>query len=116
VNERDKTIQKATGIRTSRAQVRKAALIETAAQLLWEDELTDQQIAEQLGVHRATLARWKHRPDFQAERLAHVEAYEVQIATQPRMPEGFVQGPGGQDTRETRHFATPLRAREAGHR
>lgn len=37
-----------------------------AAALLADDELTDQQIAAALGVHRATLARWKRQPDFQA--------------------------------------------------
>jgi hypothetical protein len=38
-----------------------------AAYLLAEDELTDEQIAAKVGVHRATLARWKEWPDFLAK-------------------------------------------------
>ena len=37
-----------------------------AAILLAEDELTDEQIAAAVRVHRATLDRWKHDPEFAA--------------------------------------------------
>src|SRR5262245_20861312 len=38
-----------------------------AVYLLAEDELTDEEIAGKVGVHRATLARWKECPDFLAK-------------------------------------------------
>ena len=37
-----------------------------AAILLAEDDLTDEQIAAAVKVHRATLDRWKHDPEFAA--------------------------------------------------
>lgn len=37
-----------------------------AALLVAEDVLTDQAIADQLGINRATLHRWKQHPDFAA--------------------------------------------------
>lgn len=37
-----------------------------AAVLLAEDELTDEQIADEVGVTRRQLARWKHDPEFNA--------------------------------------------------
>lgn len=39
---------------------------ERAALLLAEDELTDETIAASVKIHRATLDRWKHDPDFAA--------------------------------------------------
>lgn len=39
---------------------------ERAAVLLAADELTDEQIAAEVGVSRRSLATWKHDPDFQA--------------------------------------------------
>ncbi len=41
-----------------------------AARLVAEDELTDQQIADQFGIHRATLETWKRAPEFR-ERVEH---------------------------------------------
>jgi hypothetical protein len=38
-----------------------------AAQLVAEDALTDEQIAERCGVKRDALATWKRHPDFKAE-------------------------------------------------
>src|SRR4249920_340554 len=38
-----------------------------AALLVSEDRLTDEQIAEQAGVKRNALAKWKRREDFKAE-------------------------------------------------
>lgn len=35
-----------------------------AALLLAEDELTDEQIAAEVGIHRTTLAKWKRDPTF----------------------------------------------------
>lgn len=43
-----------------------------AALLLAEDELTDDEIASELGVNRATLWRWKQHPEFAAQVAAHV--------------------------------------------
>ena len=39
---------------------------EQAALLIAEDELTDQRIADAVGIGRTTLARWKRDPDFAA--------------------------------------------------
>jgi hypothetical protein len=39
----------------------------TAAALLADDNLTDEQIAEQAGISRRTLARWKDHPEFVAQ-------------------------------------------------
>lgn len=46
---------------------------ETAAGLLAEDRLTDEQIAELIGVKRQTMALWKNRPEFKARVEAIVE-------------------------------------------
>lgn len=43
-----------------------------AVMLINEDRLTDEQIAEKVGVVRTTIARWKRHPEFQA-RLAQSE-------------------------------------------
>src|SRR5215207_9569286 len=104
VNDCDKVRTNGYRIRPSRAQVRKAVLIERAAKLLWEDELTDQQIAEQLGIHRATLARWKYRPDLQALIQVHLEAYRVRIATEPLPRRGQRRQRVGSEAPETRHL------------
>ncbi len=42
----------------------KTAALQRAVELCRADELTDEQIACELGVSRRTLARWKHREDF----------------------------------------------------
>ena len=44
-----------------------------AAALLYVNELRDEEIAARLGVCRRTLARWKHRPAFQAAYAVEVE-------------------------------------------
>jgi DNA-binding transcriptional regulator LsrR (DeoR family) len=59
--------------RLSRVRERRIARV---AELLWEDRLTDVQIAAELGMHRATLARLKKQPDVQALVTAHSE-YEM---------------------------------------
>ena len=46
-----------------------------AAALCFQDTLTDEQIAGQLGIVRRTLARWKKRPDFAAA-LAALQAWQ----------------------------------------
>lgn len=46
-----------------------------AASLVAEDKLTDEAIAEKLGIGRATLARWKKSPAFQKRVTTIVEAY-----------------------------------------
>lgn len=47
-----------------------------AALLLAEDELSDEQIAEQVGIARSTLALWKDRPAIVARVVAHSEAFK----------------------------------------
>jgi hypothetical protein len=46
---------------------------ETAAVLLAEDELTDRQIAEEVGVADRTLWRWKEHPEFAARVKEHAD-------------------------------------------
>lgn len=56
---------------------------ERAAWLLAEDELTDEQIAADCGIARATLATWKRHPDFNervAENVAKLGANIAGIA------------------------------------
>jgi hypothetical protein len=48
---------------------------EMAAQLVADDRLTDREIAEQCGIDKATLERWKLQPTFRARVQAIVEAY-----------------------------------------
>ena len=48
--------------------------IRRAAVLCYFDELTDEQIARELGICRRTLARWKLRPEF---RVAYGAAADV---------------------------------------
>ena len=48
---------------------------EIAAQLVADDRLTDREIAEQCGIDKATLERWKLQPTFRARVQAIVEAY-----------------------------------------
>jgi hypothetical protein len=43
-----------------------ASRADRAAALVAEDALTDAQIAEAVGIAKATLERWKRRPEFQA--------------------------------------------------
>jgi hypothetical protein len=44
---------------------------QTAAVLVAEDRLTDEQIASEVRVHRATLAKWKQQPEFIASVSGH---------------------------------------------
>lgn len=46
---------------------------ERAAVLVAEDELSDERIAEECGVHRRTLARWKEHAEFRDRVGEHVE-------------------------------------------
>jgi len=57
-----------TGGRPTRAVLRRAAA------LCFRDELPDVEIAAELGVCRRTLARWKHRPEFEAAYTAWYRA------------------------------------------
>lgn len=52
---------------------------ERAAFLLAEDELSDEEIAAEVGVHRATLATWKRRSEFRERMREHVKALEAEI-------------------------------------
>jgi DNA-binding XRE family transcriptional regulator len=47
---------------------------EQAAQLVADDALSDQSIADKLGVTRQTLANWKREPAFQQRVAEHLEA------------------------------------------
>ena len=53
--------------------------IEQAAALCWEDWLHDEEIAARLGIARRTLARWKHRADFQAAYAACQQDCEIAL-------------------------------------
>jgi hypothetical protein len=48
---------------------------EKAAQLVADDRLTDREIAEQCGIDKATLERWKLQPTFRARVQTIVQAY-----------------------------------------
>jgi len=48
---------------------------EMAAQLVADDRLTDREIAEQCGIDKATLERWKLQPTFRDRVQAIIEAY-----------------------------------------
>lgn len=47
-----------------------------AARLLAEDEQTDEEIADTLGIARSTLALWKKNPEVTSAITAHVEAFK----------------------------------------
>lgn len=50
-----------------------------AAMLVAQDELTDAQIAADLGIARMTLARWKSAPEFQARVREHVKSWSEHV-------------------------------------
>ena len=52
-----------------------------AAALVAEDRLTDEQIAEQIGISRRTLARWKREPEFQELVQQAQEAFRQKVLT-----------------------------------
>lgn len=54
---------------------------ESAALLVFADELSDEKIAENLGIHRSTLSEWKLRPEFIARVSEHHAAYRLRIRT-----------------------------------
>jgi len=53
-----------------------------ALALVAEDDLTDEQIANKVGIDRATLHRWKQDPNFKADVADAVEQYRQEILTQ----------------------------------
>jgi hypothetical protein len=55
-----------------------------AALLVAEDERTDEEIAAACKVHKATLERWKQRPDFAEAVAEHREAFRQRL-----LSEGF---------------------------
>ena len=61
--------------RAERYEPPTAAEVGRAAALCFQDTLTDEQIAGQLGIARRTLARWKKRPDFAAA-LAALQVWQ----------------------------------------
>ena len=61
--------------RAERYEPPMAAEVGRAAALCFQDILTDEQIARELGIVRRTLARWKKRPDF-AVALATLQAWQ----------------------------------------
>lgn len=52
---------------------------ELAAALLAADELTDEQIAAQVGISRRVLARWKRHPDFDALVQHHLDVFRRRV-------------------------------------
>jgi hypothetical protein len=52
---------------------------ELALQLLVEDRLTDEAIAQQVGVCRRTLGYWKTHPEFAAAAERRLQAYARQL-------------------------------------
>ncbi len=62
----------ATGQRMSRRR-------EKAALLVAEDVLTDQQIADQIGVNKITLERWKRQPVFAARVQEHRDQWAAEL-------------------------------------
>lgn len=52
-----------------------------AVQLVAEDTLTDEQIAERCGVKRDALATWKRHPDFQAAVAGVLDALRAAVLT-----------------------------------
>jgi hypothetical protein len=52
---------------------------EEAADLVAGDWLTDRAIAAKLGIHVATLERWKQRREFKARVDEHVSAYRERL-------------------------------------
>ena len=61
--------------RAERYEPPTAGEVGRAAALCFQDTLTDEQIAGELGIARRTLARWKKRPDF-AVALAALQAWQ----------------------------------------
>lgn len=51
---------------------------ERAAVLLAEDELSDQKIADEIGVNKKTLELWKRSPEFATRIVEHVKALEAE--------------------------------------
>jgi len=58
------------------------ARLALAAKLCYADELTDEAIARRLGISRRTLARWKHRPEFQAAWQRQAERFRAALAAE----------------------------------
>lgn len=52
---------------------------QSAALLVAKDDQPDQAIADQLGIGRRTLARWKLHPDFQARVQEHRDGWALEI-------------------------------------
>lgn len=50
-----------------------------AIPLIAADEITDQEIAEQIGIDRRTLSRWKNRPDFRIALKSYIDECERDI-------------------------------------
>ena len=68
--------------RAERYEPPTAAEVGRAAALCFQDTLTDEQIAGQLGIARRTLSRWKKRPDFAAA-LAALLAWQELVSEAP---------------------------------
>jgi hypothetical protein len=56
-----------------------------AAKLLWEGRLTGAQIAEQCGVCRQVLDKWKTKPEFRARLAQYSEEYRACLRQQMRL-------------------------------
>ncbi len=56
-----------------------ARAAEILADLVAGDWITDREIAAKVGVHVATLERWKRRPEFRARVEAIVEVHRAEL-------------------------------------
>ena len=63
-----------------------AAEVGRAAALCFQDSLTDEQIARQVGIVRRTLARWKQRSEFAAA-IAALQAWQELSGESPAVGE-----------------------------
>jgi hypothetical protein len=53
-----------------------------AAELVAQDQLTDDEIATTAGVNRRQLTRWKQHPDFKARVQEHLDTFREKIAAE----------------------------------
>ena len=65
--------------RTEKREQERTARQERAAWLVAEDEMSDEKIAQEIGIHRDTLFEWKKIPEFKARVAEHVAQITHQV-------------------------------------